>query len=104
MTLKVGDTFPEGPNDIHTVGRNASSTRPARFVVFLIKKEGRSNPDPGEAAESLTQAPATPVHLMPKVESGNWHRFLWLRRAPFDDPKADIDDGLRNDLAAAPVQ
>jgi hypothetical protein len=72
--------------------------------VFLIKKEGRSNPDPGEAAESLTQAPATPVHLMPKVESGNWHRFLWLRRAPFDDPKADIDDGLRNDLAAAPVQ
>ena len=40
VTLKAGDTFHEGPNDIHTVGRNASSTRPARFVVFLIKNEG----------------------------------------------------------------
>lgn len=40
MTLKAGDTFHEGPNDIHTVGRNASSTQPARFVVFLIKNKG----------------------------------------------------------------
>ena len=40
VTLKAGDTFHEGPNDIHTVGRNASSTQPARFVVFLIKKKG----------------------------------------------------------------
>jgi len=40
MTLKPGDTFHEGPNDIHTVGRNASSTQPAKFVVFLIKNKG----------------------------------------------------------------
>lgn len=40
VTLKAGDTFHEGPNDIHTVGRNASTTRPAKFVVFLIKKQG----------------------------------------------------------------
>ncbi|MNT81680.1 hypothetical protein D3C72_2212990 [compost metagenome] len=40
VTLKPGDTFHEGPNDIHTVGRNASNTRPARFVVFLIKNQG----------------------------------------------------------------
>ena len=40
MTLKPGDTFHEGLDDIHTVGRNASSTRPARFVVFLIKDKG----------------------------------------------------------------
>lgn len=40
LTLKVGDTFHETPNDMHTVGRNASSTRPARFVVFLLKKKG----------------------------------------------------------------
>ncbi len=40
VTLKAGDTFYEGPNDIHTVGRNASSTQPARFVVFLIKNKG----------------------------------------------------------------
>ncbi|ODV42984.1 cupin [Cupriavidus sp. UYMMa02A] len=40
VTLKPGDTFHEGPNDIHTVGRNASSTQPARFVVLLIKNKG----------------------------------------------------------------
>ena len=39
-TLKAGETFHEGPNDIHTVGRNASKTQPAKFVVFLIKKQG----------------------------------------------------------------
>jgi quercetin dioxygenase-like cupin family protein len=40
VTLKAGDTFHEGPNDIHTVGRNASSTQPAKFVVFLLKNKG----------------------------------------------------------------
>lgn len=40
VTLTPGQTFYEGPNDIHTVGRNASSTQPASFVVTLIKKKG----------------------------------------------------------------
>ena len=40
VTLKPGDTFYEGPNDIHTVGRNASQTKPARFVVMLVKNKG----------------------------------------------------------------
>ncbi|WP_456281190.1 cupin domain-containing protein [Cupriavidus sp. JZ107] len=40
VTLKAGETFHEGPNDIHTVGRNASKTQPAKFVVFLLKKQG----------------------------------------------------------------
>ncbi|MFJ1256046.1 cupin domain-containing protein [Cupriavidus sp. CuC1] len=40
VTLKAGETFHERPNDIHTVGRNASNTQPAKFVVFLIKKKG----------------------------------------------------------------
>jgi quercetin dioxygenase-like cupin family protein len=40
VTLKSGDTFYEGPNDIHTVGRNASKTEPAKFVVFLVKDKG----------------------------------------------------------------
>ncbi len=40
VTLKAGETFHEGPNDIHTVGRNASNTQPAKFVVFLIKNKG----------------------------------------------------------------
>jgi quercetin dioxygenase-like cupin family protein len=37
VTLTPGQTFYEGPNDIHTVGRNASTTQPAKFLVLLIK-------------------------------------------------------------------
>lgn len=37
VTLGAGQTFYEGPNDIHTIGRNASKTRPAKFLAFLIK-------------------------------------------------------------------
>ena len=37
VTLKAGQTFDEGPTDVHVVGRNASSTEPARFVVVLLK-------------------------------------------------------------------
>jgi quercetin dioxygenase-like cupin family protein len=40
VTLKAGQTFYEGPDDVHLVGRNASTTRPAKFVVFLVKKQG----------------------------------------------------------------
>jgi len=40
VTLKAGQTFYEGPNDIHVVGRNASNTEPARFVVVLLKAKG----------------------------------------------------------------
>lgn len=40
VTLGPGETFYEGPTDIHTIGRNASDTKPARFVVLLIKNEG----------------------------------------------------------------
>ncbi|HEU0207429.1 MAG TPA: cupin domain-containing protein [Candidatus Udaeobacter sp.] len=40
VTLKAGDTFYEGPNDVHVVGRNASDRKSAKFVVFLVKKQG----------------------------------------------------------------
>jgi quercetin dioxygenase-like cupin family protein len=40
VTLTPGQTFYEGPGDVHTVGRNASMTRPAKFVVVLVKKKG----------------------------------------------------------------
>ena len=40
MVLKPGQTFYEGPNDVHVVGRNASKTKPAKFVVFLVKNKG----------------------------------------------------------------
>jgi quercetin dioxygenase-like cupin family protein len=41
VTLKPGEAFHEGPEDIHTVGRNASKTEPAKFVVFLLKDVGK---------------------------------------------------------------
>lgn len=40
VTLKAGETFYEGPDDIHTVGRNASKTKPAKFLVTLVKNKG----------------------------------------------------------------
>src|SRR6185312_6416675 len=40
VTLSPGQTFYEGPNDVHIVGRNASNTQPAKFVVFLVKNQG----------------------------------------------------------------
>jgi quercetin dioxygenase-like cupin family protein len=40
VTLTPGQTFYEGPSDIHTVGRNASTTKPAKFLVVLVKDRG----------------------------------------------------------------
>ena len=40
VTLTPGQTFYEGPDDIHAVGRNASSTKPVKFLVVLIKDKG----------------------------------------------------------------
>jgi len=40
VTLTPGQSFYEGPDDIHVVSRNASSTKPAKFLVFLIKEKG----------------------------------------------------------------
>ena len=36
-TVTAGQTFYEGPDDVHVVGRNASKTEPAKFVVFFVK-------------------------------------------------------------------
>lgn len=41
VKLGPGEAFHEGPADIHTVGRNASKTEPAKFVVFLLKDTGK---------------------------------------------------------------
>ncbi|HEY4273711.1 MAG TPA: cupin domain-containing protein [Candidatus Udaeobacter sp.] len=40
VTLTPGQTFYEGPEDVHVVGRNASQTKPAKFVVFFVKDKG----------------------------------------------------------------
>ena len=40
VTLTAGQTFYEGPDDVHVVGRNASRTMPAKLLVFLVKDQG----------------------------------------------------------------
>ncbi len=40
VTLTAGQTYYEGPDDVHTVGRNASSTRPAKLLAVLLKDKG----------------------------------------------------------------
>jgi quercetin dioxygenase-like cupin family protein len=40
VTLTPGQSFYEGPNDVHVVGRNASSIKPAKFLVFFVKDKG----------------------------------------------------------------
>jgi quercetin dioxygenase-like cupin family protein len=40
VTLAKGQTFFEGPDDVHVIGRNASKTEPAKFIAFLVKNKG----------------------------------------------------------------
>ena len=40
VTLTPGQVFYEGPDNVHTVGRNASATKPAKFLVVLVKNKG----------------------------------------------------------------
>ena len=41
VTLKPGEVFYEGPAPVHTIGRNASTTEPAKFMVVLLKDIGK---------------------------------------------------------------
>jgi len=40
VTLGPGETFYEGPDDIHTISANASRTKSARILVFIVKDKG----------------------------------------------------------------
>lgn len=48
VTLVPGQTFHEGPPDVHVVGRNASKTKPAKFLVFFVKDKGAPFLIPGK--------------------------------------------------------
>lgn len=56
VTLTPGQSFYEGPNDIHTIGRNVSSTQPAKFIVVLIKDKGAPVLQPVSPASASTPA------------------------------------------------
>ena len=46
VTLTPGQTWYEGPHDVHSVGRNASSTKPVKFLVLFVKDKGASEVAP----------------------------------------------------------
>jgi quercetin dioxygenase-like cupin family protein len=46
VTLGPGESFYESPADIHSVSRNASTTRPAKFLVFMVKDKGAPSLSP----------------------------------------------------------
>jgi quercetin dioxygenase-like cupin family protein len=49
VTLKPGETFYEKPGDVHVTSANASSSAPAKFLVYMLKDKGApaSVPAPG---------------------------------------------------------
>jgi len=57
VTLTPGQTFYEGPDDVHIVGRNASQTKPAKFVVFLVKEKGAPAVVPANQIKRLRALP-----------------------------------------------
>jgi quercetin dioxygenase-like cupin family protein len=48
VTLGPGETFYESPEDVHTVSRNASSTKSAKFLVFFVKEKGAASTLPAQ--------------------------------------------------------
>ena len=40
VTLTPGQTWYEGPDDVHVVSRNASDSAPAKYLVFMVKDKG----------------------------------------------------------------
>jgi quercetin dioxygenase-like cupin family protein len=48
VTLAPGQTFYEGPQDVHVVGRNASKTKPAKFLALFVKDKGAPSLIPGK--------------------------------------------------------
>ena len=76
VTLTAGQTFYEGPTDVHVVGRNASNTEPARFVVVFLKAKG---------APILTPVKETRTndarHRAPHPPPISCTRLAWMARA-----------------------
>src|ERR1700710_2772174 len=60
VTLTPGQSFYEGPSDIHTVGRNASTTKPAKFIVVLLKDKGAPVLLPVNPTSASVSAPPRP--------------------------------------------
>jgi quercetin dioxygenase-like cupin family protein len=52
VTLTNGQTWSEGPDDVHIVSRNASTSAPAKYLVFMVKDKGAPILTPVAASNS----------------------------------------------------
>src|SRR6476661_3475443 len=59
VTVTPGQTFYEGPDDVHVVGRNASKTKPAKFVVFFVKDKGAPLVVPANSIDNFKHSYST---------------------------------------------
>jgi len=69
-TLGPGGTFYESPDDVHVVSENASQTKPAKFLVVMVKDKAPAAGGPSPAhppAERLTEPP----HVSPLLATGH---------------------------------
>ena len=82
MTLTPGQTFYEGPNDVHFVGRNASKTKPAQFVVFFVKDKGAPVLVPTNRTESRPASRFPPTALVrSRDQTGPARSYNWATEA-----------------------
>ena len=78
VTLTPGKTFDEDPDDVHVVGRNASDTRPAKFLVFLVKDKDAPVLVPANVTgEMAVMRNASRKELQTRLSSGTT-RGGWL--------------------------
>ena len=48
VTLTAGQTFYENPTDVHRVSANASTTAPAKILVFMVKDKDKPATTPAK--------------------------------------------------------
>jgi len=48
VTVSAGQTFYESPTDVHEISRNASDSKPAKFLVLLLHDPGASTMAPAD--------------------------------------------------------
>jgi quercetin dioxygenase-like cupin family protein len=68
VTLTPGQTFYEGPDDVHTVGRNASASKPAKFLVVMLKRKASTpycRPSDSYASHGGNAGDSTAIPLTP---------------------------------------
>jgi len=100
VTVTAGPTFYEGPDDIHVVGRNASNTKPAKFLVFLVKDKGAPVVMPSKVfvARKSGAAPSLELQTSDSPKGPAWLRPFGLIRTDAETARRHCDQTSTTDL------